>query len=413
MDIPEPIPPPVFPPQAFPPQASPRPAFAPATPEKSLAAEAAGENVPESAFGNSWSETMRSQRTARITLAVGLAALGAWTLQSFLPALAWAAIFAIATWPLYQRAQRRWPAGRHNLVVPLLFTLATALLFVVPLGLIAVQIGREAHGIAQWVHEARTSGVPVPGWVESMPFGAAQASDWWRANLADPQGSADLLGRLDRGQVVSMSRQFGSQVLHRAVLFGFTLLTLFFLFRDGRSLTEQMLAASRRAFGPHGERVGRQMVASVRGTVNGLVLVGLGEGALLGVAYAVAGVPHPVLLGAATAVAAMIPFGAPLVFGLAALLLLGQGATTAAIVVFAFGLVVAFVADHAIRPALIGGATRLPFVWVLLGILGGVETWGLLGLFLGPAVMAALILLWRDWTTHASARPAEAQPPAA
>jgi len=69
-----------------------------------------------------------------------------------------------------------------------------------------------------------------------------------------------------------------------------------------------------------------------------------------------------------------------------------------AIGLFAFGMVVIFIADHAIRPVLIGGSTKLPFLWVLLGILGGVETFGLLGLFLGPAIMAALILLWRDWT---------------
>lgn len=80
---------------------------------------------------------------------------------------------------------------------------------------------------------------------------------------------------------------------------------------------------------------------------------------------------------------------------------MAQGATAAAVTVFAFGFAVVFVADHAIRPVLIGGATRLPFLWVLLGILGGVETWGLLGLFLGPAIMAALILLWREWTAGA------------
>jgi len=99
-----------------------------------------------------------------------------------------------------------------------------------------------------------------------------------------------------------------------------------------------------------------------------------------------------------TAVAAMIPFGAPLLFGLAALLLLAQGSMLAAIAVFVFGMVVSFVADHFIRPMLIGGTTRLPFIWVLLGILGGIGVWGLLGLFVGPALMAALILLWREGT---------------
>ena len=94
----------------------------------------------------------------------------------------------------------------------------------------------------------------------------------------------------------------------------------------------------------------------------------------------------------------MIPFGAPLVFGVAALILLAQGSAVAGIALFLFGVVVVFIADHFVRPVLIGGSTRLPFIWVLLGILGGVETWGLLGLFLGPAIMAALMLLWREYT---------------
>jgi predicted PurR-regulated permease PerM len=174
-------------------------------------------------------------------------------------------------------------------------------------------------------------------------------------------------------------------------------LTLFFLFRDGHLLTVQIRRAAAHTFGPGGERVGRQIVASVRGTVNGLVLVGLGEGVLLGVVYAVAGVPHATVFGALTAVAATIPFGGPIVFTLAALLLATQDAIVGGIAVFAIGMVMTFLADHFVRPVLIGGATKLPFIWVLLGILGGVEMWGLLGLFLGPAIMAALILLWREW----------------
>jgi predicted PurR-regulated permease PerM len=72
-------------------------------------------------------------------------------------------------------------------------------------------------------------------------------------------------------------------------------------------------------------------------------------------------------------------------------------------VIACLGFTVTFIADHFVRPQLIGSATRLPFLWVLLGILGGVETWGLLGLFLGPAIMAVLILLWREWTSPPAA----------
>jgi predicted PurR-regulated permease PerM len=118
-------------------------------------------------------------------------------------------------------------------------------------------------------------------------------------------------------------------------------------------------------------------------------------------AYFLLGVPHPLLLGSLTAVAAMIPFGAPLIFVLAALLVVVAGSPGAAIAVLVIGTVVMFVADHFIRPALIGGATRLPFLWVLIGILGGVETLGLLGLFVGPATMAVLIMLWRDYVAGA------------
>lgn len=344
--------------------------------------------------------TRRGPQLARVALACGLVLLGLWTLHGFLPALAWAVILAIATWPLYRRARHRWPARGHGVLLPALFATAIALLFLLPLGLLAIQAGREAGALLRWMQEAQRSGLPVPDWLQALPFGGRQATAWWRVHLADPGGAGELLVRLNNAEVIGLGRQFGADLAHRAVLFGFTILTLFFLFRDGDALVAQLLRASARGLGPAGERVARQVVASVHGTVDGLVLVGLGEGVLLGIAYAVAGVPHPTLLGALTALAAMIPFAAPLIFGAAALLLLAQGAAMAGAAVFAFGMLVVFVADHVIRPALIGGATRLPFLLVLLGILGGVETWGLLGLFLGPAIMAALALLWQEWTAE-------------
>jgi predicted PurR-regulated permease PerM len=338
------------------------------------------------------------QRIAGVALTIVLLLLGLWTLHEFLPALVWASIIAIALWPHYRDVCTRFPPGRHNVLMPSLFTLAVALVFLLPLVLVAVPLGHDAHGVFTWIEQARKTGIPPPEFLANLPLVGAQAQAWWASNLGDPAGASALLQRVGQGDLLLKSREFGSQLLHRIVLFGFTLLTLFFLFRDGEHLTVQMRRASRRLFGPSGERIGEQMVASVHGTVDGLVLVGLGEGVVLGIAYAFAGVPHPTLLGLLTGVAAMIPFGAPLLFGFAALLLLAQGSTLAAIAVFGIGVVVSFVADHFIRPVLIGGTTRLPFIWVLLGILGGISAWGLLGLFVGPALMAALILLWREGT---------------
>jgi predicted PurR-regulated permease PerM len=341
----------------------------------------------------------RPQRIAMGVLAAVLLLLGLYTLRNFLGALAWAGVLAIALWPVYSRAVARFGTGRHNILLPMAFTLAAGLIFVLPVLLLGTQLAREAHlGIA-WLRGAQQNGIPAPDALQHLPWGKDQAQAWWQANLADPESAKALLRRLTDGRVGSIGREVGEQFARRLTMFAFTLLTLFFLFRDGQTLTHQMRRAGERTFGRRGERVGQQIIASVHGTVNGLVLVGLGEGAVLGVVYFVAGVPHATVFGALTALAAMVPFAAPLVILVAALLLAAQGALAWGIGVFCIGLVVTFLADHFVRPQLIGGAIKLPFIWVLLGILGGLEVWGLVGLFLGPAIMASLMMLWREWAT--------------
>ncbi len=340
----------------------------------------------------------RPQQAARVALALLLAGAGVWTLHRYVPALLWAAILAIAVWPPYQRGARRWPPGRHNVLLPAAFTLTIGLIFAVPLAAVVWEAGRDLHGVLAAIDQARSLGIPAPGFLSRLPLGAQAATTWWTDNLGTPEAASALLKRAGSANFVAGGREFAAEIAHRMVLFGFMLLTLFFLLRNGDGLIAQMQSASTRAFGPTGERVGRQIIASVHGTVSGLVFVGLGEGLILGVAYVIAGVPHPALLGLFTGVAAMVPFGVVVALALAAVLLAVHGSVTSAAMVAVFGVVVSFVADHFIRPSLIGSTTRLPFLWVLLGILGGVETWGLVGLFLGPAIMAALILLWREWS---------------
>jgi predicted PurR-regulated permease PerM len=232
-------------------------------------------------------------------------------------------------------------------------------------------------------------------------FGSSIAS-WWHENLESPQGAAALVKGINHGDILAISENFGVQLGRRLLIFTFTLLTLFFLFKDGESFSSALEFLSTRLFGPRGNRLGLQIVASVHGTVDGLVLVGFGEGLVLTIAYYIAGVPHPAMLGIATAIGAIIPFGAFVMFSIAAIMLIYNGSMISAIVIMLLGLGVVAVADHLVRPIIIGSATRLPFLWVLLGILGGVETWGLLGLFLGPAIMTVLMDLWREGTHQES-----------
>lgn len=342
--------------------------------------------------------TASSQRAARVVLAVALVLFGLWIVHRFLPALAWALILAIALWPLYERLMRALAGRGRRVLLPLAVTLVIALVFVVPLVYAGIEAARESGAVVQYLEAARRSGVPMPEWVPGLPGIGHPLAEWWRANLSDPKSAKELLGRFLSFFPSGSARQLGGEIVHRMILFAITLLTLFFLFRDGAMLGRQLRRLSHRLFGSSAERVGRHMIAAVHGTVTGLVLVGLGEGVLLGFAYIFAGLPHPVAIAGVTGILAVIPFGAPLAFCVAGLYLAASGNSFAGAAVVAWGFFVVFVADHFIRPILIGGAARLPFLWVLLGIIGGLETFGLLGLFLGPVVMAALISLWRDWT---------------
>jgi len=335
-----------------------------------------------------------AQRRASLLAVALLALAGLWTLRPFLPALGWGGVLTVSLWPWYQRRIAQWPRGRAWL--PALVTLAVAVALILPLALVVGTAIQELIFASHYLAQASQVGIAPPGILAKLPLGQ-QLTAWWQANLAQPGGFAALTRAQGSGLHISNGERFAGAILRRLLITAFALLTLFFGLRDGDRLVAQLVRGSERAFGPAGERVSEQIVQAIRGTVNGLVVVGLGEGGVLGVVYAAAGVPHAVLFALLTALLSVVPLGASVAAYAAAAILVAQGAYGAAIAIAILATVVIFVADHFVRPVLIGGATRLPFLWVLLGILGGIESWGLIGLVLGPALIAALMRLWREW----------------
>lgn len=336
-----------------------------------------------------------AQVRARIALATAIALGALWIGAAFVPSILWAGVVTVAVEPLRRRLVTRWP-GRDTLVASLI-TLAVLLIVIVPAGIAVSRAVVEAQGVALWLAQARAKGVPIPMWVGNLPIGSAQITAWWNTHLLTAAAASEQLGRIDTDILLRQSQALTHGVIKRVVVFAFTIVVLFFLIRDRDTVVEQLDRGAQRAFGDAGIRLGRQISASVRGTVDGLVLLGLAQGIIMAVIYVVAGVPHPILMGLLSGLASMVPFGLISVLLIAVVLLVVNGLMTAAIVVGALGFVINFVIDHFLRPGLIGGTTRLPFVWVLIGIVGGVEAIGLLGLFVGPAVMAALVLIWREW----------------
>ena len=338
------------------------------------------------------------QRFGRMTLAIGLALLATWMLWSFLPAIAWAGVLAIATWPLYSIGQRH--LGRSWTAVGLV--IAIALILVLPMLIIGMEVAREAGAVVQWAQSIAKSGATPPAWLSNLPVFGARLSSWWRTYIAGSTSSADFPARSDFAAIVDWARMLGSEVAWRLTTLAFALLLLFFIYREGDKFIEQLAVISDRLFGRAGRRLGASMITMVRETVNGHLFVALGEGFCLGIAYAICGLPHPLLLGALTGLLATIPFGAPLLVATASLILLSESSTLQAFGLFAFGSIV-FLAENFVRPLLIGSSARLSFIWVLLGIFGGLSAFGLVGLFLGPAILAALIALWRELAASPSA----------
>jgi predicted PurR-regulated permease PerM len=340
------------------------------------------------------------QRAARYGLILILVLVGAWMLRHFLPALTWAVILAIVTWPLYTRWSLRFAPKRRQLWGAITFTTIVGLVLVVPMIYGAVVAVREAFALLRVYENSGPGSLNAPVWLLQIPWIGKWLANTWNEYVAQAtEGMPATLGTA-KAHVIEYGRFFGAQVARRVVTLTFTLFTLFFLYLRGAEIAPSVRRASFRMFGPTVEPLLDHMVLAIRATVDGIVLVAVAFGAIMSGVYAFAGLMHPVLFGVITGIFAMVPFAAPIAFLAAALLLASQGAVGAAVAVGISGSILLFVADHFVRPVIIGEGARLPFLWVLLGILGGVESFGLVGIFVGPTLMAALSSLWRDWSQH-------------
>lgn len=314
----------------------------------------------------------------------------------FLIPLAWAGIIAIASWPFYKRLNIIFP--HHKTLVATILTSAFVLVVVAPLLWLTKIAVQEIGTGVNFLLTANTEGMPAPEWLGHIPWFGEHLPALWQETLGKPQGLTEFfaVGSVSLKAVGDFAKLIGFQLAHRTIIFGFAIVSLFFFYRDGEVLAKQIKILGRFLLRSRWKLYSTQLPVAIKATVNGLVLVGISVGIILGVCYAVAGVPFAGLFGLFTAVFAMIPFGAPVVFSIVSLILLIQGKFISALVILIIGGVVMFVADHFVRPVMIGGATRMHFLAVLFGILGGVETLGLVGLFIGPVIMVLFTTLWHE-----------------
>lgn len=334
-------------------------------------------------------------------------AAGVYFFHGFLvPALA-ALIIGFATWPLYRRLVGR--CGGNTTLAASLAMLVVLVVLVVPLSVAMHYAIREASEFVRWAVEANRSGAPVPAWIEALPFIGPQLAAYWREHLSEPQALGEWMQLLSGQHIGNISRtvfKAAGDLFRLFLLVLFMLITLFFVYKDGVRIAGQVDRVGEHLLPARWQRFSRVVPATVSATVTGMGLIAIGEGVVLGVAYWIAGVPSPVLLGVLTGFMAMVPGGAPLSFTLVSLYLVGSGNAVAGLALFAWGSVELFIVDKTLRPRLVGGPVKLPFLPTFFGLVGGVTTMGMVGLFVGPVLMALLVAIWREWVHGLEGPPA-------
>ena len=337
------------------------------------------------------------RRAMVISLLAGLLAAGFVVVQPFLSAITWAAILTYVAWPVHMRVLAR--LRGHRVWAALVMTVVLTLVIGGSLLWAGVLLQSEGMAAFRAADTLLRAGVQVPAPFNQVPW----LGPWLQDLLNELKGERVGWGR----HLNDLAEQWGGRAVRwvgdfglNALRLGVALLTAFFLFRDG----DQLLAQLRRTLqGLLGQRVQAYFTAvgdTTRAVVYGLLLAALAQGLMAGLGYWAAGVRAPVFWGAATAVVALIPFGASLVWGSIGVWLVLQGQVNAGIGLLLWGALAVSWIDNLVRPMVISGVSKIPFLLVLFGVLGGLAAFGLIGLFVGPVILAILLALWREWVSQ-------------
>lgn len=315
----------------------------------------------------------------------------------FLAPIAWASVLAYASWPLATRI-RRWCNNKDTLAAFLATALLSLTLFL-PLIWLIWLAQQELRHLFPALQAFLANPPPVPDTLRSLPW----LGEWLvqqQAHLAaNPNGASLIFKTWLAAHTADLSMLAGGVGKSFAKMI-FVVVIIFFFFRDGARIVRELRHVLERFIGAHVNDYLQAAGTTTRAVVYGILLTALVQGVVAGLGYWVAGLTSPVMFGVLTMVLALIPFGTPLAWGAAGLLLLLQGETGAAIGVWIWGAAVVSQLDNVLRPLFISSISPIPFLLVLFGVLGGLLAFGLVGLFIGPIVLTVVWAVWREWTAH-------------
>lgn len=340
-------------------------------------------------------QTWTTERIVRLVALVLLVLACLQIILPFLGALAWGAIIAITVWPAFV-----WLAARLDGRPVLAASICTFVLFVLlvmPFAVLTATLGQAVPQVANVLQELSVSiGPEPPDWLSGLPLVGDLIRDTWTTAVTDVSGlvrrtlpTAEKAGVWALAQGASLALALLQFIF--AILIAGVMLVTAERFAD---LAQRLV--SRLQMKEGGPLIGI-VVSTVRSVSIGLVGTASIQALVAALGFGLAGVPGIALLGFATFLLALIQLPTLLVWAPAAAWLYHTGATGHAIFLAVWGLLFVNTVDNFLRPYLISRGAKLPFALILMGVLGGLLAWGMVGLFIGPTLLAVAYSLVRTW----------------
>lgn len=344
-----------------------------------------------------WPANCLSSRRIAAAVVLGLAF---WLIRSFMIPLIWAAVFAIANWPLYRRCAQRLPEAMRAHVLPLAFSILITFLVLGPIVFAFAILARQSQAWFTEISIMDKGGLLAPSWLRATPMVGTRLADAWNDAAGAPGGLSALLSHVEDSSLLRSLQSVGHLIAYHAFVVAITVVALVFFFRQGEELAKALTHRIDEQFGRPGGKFVEVAVAALRATVQSMVLVGLIDGIAMGIIYATAHIPSPVAWGAVTGILAMLPFVGYSAVAAVCVSQLAHDATASALLVGVLGFAVLFSIDKFARPMLMAKGARLHFLGALMGTVGGLQTFGLLGIFIGPMIVAVGKAMLDEWLIH-------------
>ncbi|MSQ20504.1 MAG: AI-2E family transporter YdiK [Betaproteobacteria bacterium] len=330
----------------------------------------------------------------------GLCGFSFWILRPFLPAIIWATMIVVATWPLMTAIQNRlW--GKRWLAVSIM-TVLLLLVFVVPFSLAIGTIVENSDRIAGWVKSIATLKMPPPSeMLHKIPMVGERIIALWNDVIA--AGPSELASKAApyAGKIASwFVAEVGSFGLV-AAQFVLTIIISTVLYSSGESAATLIRQFARRLGGERGDDAVKLAGQAIRGVALGVVVTALAQSLLGGIGLAVAGIPFATVLTAVMFMLALAQIGAAPVLFVAVVWLYWSGAFGWATALLVWAIIVGSL-DNVLRPILIKKGGDLPLLLIFAGVIGGLVAFGLVGIFVGPVVLAVTYTLFAAWAAEGS-----------